>query len=84
MTPRHTARVVTGGTVMHTHRFVGNRHEKERVRAEIDAQIREFLEQGGEIEVIASSSRADARVVGGVWHAPLDIQLPAQRDGGTS
>jgi len=67
---------------MHIQRSVGNRHEKERVRAEIDAQIREFLELGGEIEVVASSSRADARVVGGVWHGPLDIPLPAQRESG--
>ncbi|MDZ7784055.1 MAG: hypothetical protein U5K56_14330 [Halioglobus sp.] len=45
---------------------------------------REFLEQGGEIEVVASNSRADARVVGAVWHGPLDIPLPAQRESGVS
>ena len=69
---------------MHSHRSVGNRYEKERVRAEIDTQIRECLEQGGEMEVVASNCRAEARVVGGVWLGPLDIPLPAQRESGVS
>ena len=42
-------------------------HEKERMRAEIDSQIADFLSRGGKIDVLISENRQSPKV-GSVWH----------------
>ncbi len=42
-------------------------HEKERMRAEIDSQVEEFLRRGGKIEVL-NNDHAGSAAVGSVWH----------------
>lgn len=42
-------------------------HEKERMRAEIDTQVEEFLRRGGKIDVLNNDHTGNA-AVGSVWH----------------
>ncbi len=51
--------------------------EKERMRAEIEAQIREYLSRGGRISVVSTQLRTDSKVVGGVWRGQFDDAFPA-------
>lgn len=44
-----------------------NTIERNRIRDEIEAQVREFLQQGGKIHVIGGG-RAVQRTIGSVWH----------------
>ena len=45
-------------------------HEKERLRAEIDAHVREFLERGGRIDVVIDNPRSNAAFIGSVGYQP--------------
>jgi predicted NUDIX family NTP pyrophosphohydrolase len=47
-------------------------HEKERMRAEIDSQIEEFLRRGGKIDIL-NSDVAGGSSVGSVWHQQEDM-----------
>ena len=44
-----------------------NEHEKERIRAEIDDQVAEFLNRGGKIDIV-NNERQQRDSVGSVWH----------------
>ena len=46
-------------------------HEKERMRAEIDSQIADFLDRGGKIDVLTNEHQLQSRV-GSVWHPQDD------------
>lgn len=48
-------------------------HEKERMRAEIDRQVEEFLKRGGKIDVLTHSERDNVTNVGSVWHQQDDM-----------
>lgn len=52
-----------------------NTPEKERIRAEIDAQVREYLRRGGRICVVSTHVRKDTHVIGGVWRGHFDASL---------
>lgn len=54
----------------------GNRHHKERVRAQIEAQVQEFLRGGGRIDVVSTPSKVEYSAIGDVWHNLLDFPLP--------
>ena len=57
-------------------------HEKERMRAEIDNQIADFLNRGGKIDVL-SSDQQQRPTVGSVWHQQDDASnLVPRRQGG--
>lgn len=43
--------------------------EKERIRQEINAQVREFLERGGKIDIRGANERGQNAVIGPVWHS---------------
>jgi len=45
------------------------------VRAQIELQVQEYLRRGGRIDVLSARSHAGCRVMGDVWHGPLDIPL---------
>jgi len=46
-----------------------NPGEKSRMRDEIDAQIREFLQRGGKIDVLTANQRPPRdSAIGSVWH----------------
>ena len=47
--------------------------EKNRMRDEIDEQIREYLKQGGKIDVLTGNQRDPRNAIGSVWHGPEDI-----------
>jgi len=47
------------------------------MRAEIEAQIREYLSRGGRISVVSTQLRTDSKVVGGVWRGQFDDAFPA-------
>ena len=47
-------------------------HEKERIRAEIDTQVEEFLRRGGKIDVL-NSDVASGSNIGSVWHQQDDM-----------
>lgn len=47
--------------------------EKNRIRDEIDAQIRQYLQQGGKIDVLSANNRNTGRTIGSVWHGSDDI-----------
>lgn len=49
-----------------------NISEKNRIRDEIDAQIREYLQRGGKIDVLTGNQDSRRRAVGCVWHGPED------------
>lgn len=42
-------------------------HEKNRIRDEIDAQVRHYLQQGGKIDVLSANNRAPGQAIGSVW-----------------
>ncbi|TGD75777.1 hypothetical protein E4634_02595 [Mangrovimicrobium sediminis] len=46
-----------------------NESEKNRMREEIDAQIRDYLQRGGKIDVLASGQHQSGRSIGSVWHS---------------
>ncbi|MEM0954625.1 MAG: hypothetical protein AAGI24_10845 [Pseudomonadota bacterium] len=48
-------------------------NEKQRMRAEIDDQVAEFLRRGGKINVLTNESSQTANQLGSVWHAPDDV-----------
>ena len=48
-------------------------NEKQRMRAEIDDQIAEFLRRGGKIDVLTDESGQTAPQLGSVWHTPDDV-----------
>jgi hypothetical protein len=48
-------------------------HEKERMRAEIDSQVAEFLQRGGKIDVLTDEHKHATSNVGSVWHQPDDM-----------
>ena len=52
----------------------GNNNQKNRVRAQIDAQVREFLARGGQIDVVDNQQR-DTTGIGSVWHGRDEIPL---------
>lgn len=62
---------------MKTEAKPANCHEKERMRAEIDAHIREYLRKGGQISVVSTQLRTDSNVIGGVWRGQFDDAFPA-------
>lgn len=41
--------------------------EKSRMRDEIDAQIRDYLQRGGKIDVLTASERTHRAATGPVW-----------------
>ena len=41
--------------------------EKERLRAEIDNQVEQFLQKGGHIDVLNDGSSREVRQFGSVW-----------------
>jgi len=46
-----------------------NPSEKNRMRNEIDEQVRDFLQRGGKIDVLAASQRRlENNAIGSVWH----------------
>ena len=47
--------------------------EKNRIRDEIDEQIREYLQQGGKIDVLGANDRPPQNAIGSVWHGSDDI-----------
>ena len=47
-------------------------HEKERMRAEINDQVAEFLKRGGKIDVLTKEQRP-ATNIGSVWHPSHDM-----------
>lgn len=47
-------------------------HEKQRMRAEIDSQIEDFLRRGGKIDVL-NSGVANSSDIGSVWHQQDDM-----------
>lgn len=42
--------------------------EKERIRSEIDTQIREFLNKGGVIDTVMGKSQRNNNLKGSAWH----------------
>lgn len=50
--------------------------EKERIRAEIEAQVREYLRRGGQINEVTVSQRPQVRAIGETWSLPFDEGLP--------
>lgn len=50
-----------------------NEHEKERMRAEIDDQVAEFLRRGGKIDVLSDEKQNAASNIGSVWHQQDDM-----------
>jgi hypothetical protein len=44
-----------------------NTIEKNRIRNEIEAQVQNFLQQGGKIDIIGAGQTGQ-RVMGQVWH----------------
>lgn len=46
--------------------------EKERLRAEIDRQVAEFLSRGGKIDVLTSDHQK-AVDIGSVWHQQSEL-----------
>ena len=48
-------------------------HEKERMRAEIDDQVAEFLRRGGKIDVLTDDKHSSASNIGSVWHPHDDM-----------
>ena len=48
-------------------------HEKERMRAEIDSQVEEFLKRGGKIDVLTHSEQVSVTNIGSVWHQQDDM-----------
>ena len=42
--------------------------EKERIRSEIHRQIEEFINNGGQIDVVSTNSRLTSTDMGSVWH----------------
>lgn len=61
---------------MKTESKAKNLHEKARMRAEIEAQIREYLNRGGRISVVSTQLRTDSNVIGGVWRGQFDDAFP--------
>jgi len=49
--------------------------EKQRMRAEIDNQVAEFLRRGGKIDVLNDQPSQSDNKLGSVWHAQDDAQL---------
>lgn len=47
------------------------------MRAEIDAQVREYLRRGGRIRVVSTQLRKDTHAIGGVWRGQFDDSFPA-------
>ena len=47
--------------------------EKDRIRDEIDAQIRQYLQQGGKIDVLSANNRTPGQAIGSVWHGSDDV-----------
>ncbi len=44
-----------------------NPSEKNRMREEIDAQIREYLQRGGKIDILLANQRQQDTAIGSVW-----------------
>jgi len=44
-------------------------HEKNRVRDEIAAQIRDFLQRGGKIDVLTNGQGDKRNTIGSAWHS---------------
>lgn len=47
--------------------------EKNRIRDEIDRQVRAYLQQGGKIEVLSATNRQVGSLIGSVWHGSEDL-----------
>ena len=47
--------------------------EKNRIRDQIDEQIRQYLQQGGKIDVLSTNDRNPHNAIGSVWHGSDDI-----------
>lgn len=50
-----------------------NTTEKNRIRDEIDRQIREYLQRGGKIEVLSGKQAKAGNAIGSVWHGSEDM-----------
>lgn len=44
--------------------------EKSRIRAEIEAQVQEFLKDGGRINVLGAAESCQYNGAGRLWHEP--------------
>ncbi len=50
--------------------------EKNRIREEIDAQVREFIQRGGKIDQLSASGlRQRPNAIGSVWHIDDIVDL---------
>ena len=49
-----------------------NSAEKNRIRDEIEAQVQEFLQQGGKIHVVGAGQTGN-RAIGSVWHGQDEL-----------
>ena len=49
--------------------------EKERIRAEIEAQVREYLRRGGRINEVTGLQLNQVRAIGETWSVPFDESL---------
>ena len=53
-----------------------NSSEKNRIREEIDAQVREFIRRGGKIDQLGTSGlRQQPDAIGSVWHIDDIVDL---------
>ena len=50
-----------------------NTVEKTRIRDEIEAQVQEFLSQGGKIDVVGTGQTGRRPTIGSVWHGQDDF-----------
>ncbi len=41
--------------------------EKDRIREEIEAQVQEYLQRGGKIDVLTANQRQQLNTIGSVW-----------------
>lgn len=54
-----------------------NTIEKNRIRNEIEAQVQEFLQQGGKIDAVGAGQTGQ-RVTGPVWHSHDEFNGPGR------
>lgn len=55
-----------------------NMTEKNRIRDEIDEQIREYLKRGGKIDVLSGKQTKTGNPVGSVWHGSEEMPGPGR------
>lgn len=47
--------------------------EKNRIRDEIDEQVRDYLRRGGKIDVLSVNQNSTGNAMGSVWHGSEDM-----------